>query len=86
MNEVWNLDPIYKGFDDPAFVQDLNTLKEKVAAFAERNGLSIVAEIPRSDDIIRYEDMGKTVVEGDRTLEVSGRFLELAARLWAEEI
>ena len=33
MNEVWNLDPIYKGFDDPAFEQDLNTLKEKVAAF-----------------------------------------------------
>ena len=33
MNEVWNLDPIYKGFDDPAFEQDLNTLKEKVAEF-----------------------------------------------------
>ena len=33
MNEVWNLDPIYKGFDDPAFEQDLNTLKEKVAAY-----------------------------------------------------
>ena len=34
MNEVWNLDPIYKGFDDPAFEQDLNTMKEKVAAYA----------------------------------------------------
>ena len=34
MNEVWNLDPIYKGFDDPAFEADLATLKEKVAAFA----------------------------------------------------
>ncbi len=33
MNEVWNLDPIYKGFDDPAFEQDLNMLKEQVAAF-----------------------------------------------------
>ena len=33
MNEVWNLDPIYKGFDDPAFEQDLNTLKGKVAAY-----------------------------------------------------
>ena len=33
MNEVWNLDPIYKGFDDPAFEQDLNTLKEKVAEY-----------------------------------------------------
>ena len=33
MNEVWNLDPIYKGFGDPAFEADLNTLKENVAAF-----------------------------------------------------
>ena len=35
MNEVWNLDPIYKGFDDPAFEADLKTLKEQVAAFTE---------------------------------------------------
>ena len=33
MNEVWNLDPIYKGFDDPSFEKDLTALKEKVAAF-----------------------------------------------------
>ena len=39
MNEVWNLEPIYKGFDDPAFEADLTALKEKVAiftAFAEK--------------------------------------------------
>ena len=38
MNEVWNLDSIYKGFEDPAFEADMNTLKEKLAeisAFAE---------------------------------------------------
>ena len=34
MNEVWNLDPIYKGFDDPAFDADLAALKEAVAEFA----------------------------------------------------
>ena len=34
MNEVWNLDPIYQGFDDPSFEEDLAALKEKVAAFA----------------------------------------------------
>jgi nitrogenase iron protein NifH len=56
--------------------------REKVQAFADGRGLSIVAEIPRSDDIIRFEDEGKTVIEGDPTLEVSGRFLDLAARLW----
>ena len=33
MNEVWNLDPIYTGFDDPAFEADLNCAKEKLAAF-----------------------------------------------------
>ena len=27
MNEVWNLDPLYKDFDDPAFGADLAKLK-----------------------------------------------------------
>ncbi|MBQ3487607.1 MAG: hypothetical protein IJA71_04895 [Clostridia bacterium] len=37
MNEVRNLDPIYKGFDDPAFAADMEKLSEKaqaVSAFA----------------------------------------------------
>ena len=38
MNEVWNLDPIYTGFDDPAFEADLNTAKEKLAAFTAFTG------------------------------------------------
>lgn len=58
----------------------------KVQAFADERGLSIVAEIPRSDDINRFEDEGKTVIEGDPTLSVSRRFLDLAARLSAREI
>ena len=33
MNEVWNLDPIYKGFDDPAYEADLAVAKEKLAQF-----------------------------------------------------
>ena len=33
MNEVWNLDPIYKVFDDPAFEADLNAGKEKLQEF-----------------------------------------------------
>lgn len=59
--------------------------EEKVSAFAKANGLEIVADIPRSNDIIRYEDMGKTVVEGDASLEVSQAFLALADLLIAEE-
>ena len=38
MNEVWNLEPIYKGFDDPAYQADLAAMKQLVAdftAFAE---------------------------------------------------
>ena len=31
MNEFWNLDPIYTGFDDPSFALDMDALKEKVA-------------------------------------------------------
>ena len=34
MNEVWNLDPIYRGFDDPAFAQDLAKGQEAIAAYA----------------------------------------------------
>ena len=54
----------------------------RVQEFASQHDLPIVARIPRSDDITRYEDEGKTVVEGDKTLSVSQCFLDLAARLW----
>lgn len=58
----------------------------KVQAFADAHHLPIVAKIPRSDDINRFEDEGKTVIEGDITLDVSQRFLALADRLSAQEI
>ena len=35
MNDVWNLDPIYRGFDDPAFDRDLDELKVAVSDFAK---------------------------------------------------
>ena len=59
--------------------------EEKVRAFAEANGLPVVADIPRSNDIIRFEDMGKTVIEGDASLPVSQAFLALADLLIAED-
>jgi len=34
MNEFWNLDPLYKGFDDPQFAADLEALKAAVADMA----------------------------------------------------
>ena len=36
MNDVWNLDPIYKGFDDPSFAEDMTRLEavsKELAAF-----------------------------------------------------
>lgn len=35
MNKVWNLDPIYTGFDDPAFEADFTMLKKKVDEYVE---------------------------------------------------
>lgn len=54
---------------------------EKVRRFADDNGLKILQEIPRSDDITRNEDAGKTAVEGDPESEVSKCFIELAQKL-----
>ena len=38
MNEVWDLDPIYRGFEDPAFEADLETLKTTVTAMSNLAG------------------------------------------------
>lgn len=54
---------------------------EKVRAFADKRGLEIVGEIPRSDEITRFEDLGMTTVEGDPTLPVNRTFIELAQKL-----
>lgn len=58
---------------------------EKVVAFAGERGLDIIADIPRSPDIIRYEDRGMTVIEGDASLPVSRIYLDLAEKLLKEE-
>ena len=46
MNEVWNLDPLYKGFDDPAYLADLEKMKELVAQFN-----AFVEELPNMDPL-----------------------------------
>ena len=46
MNKVWNLDPIYKGFDDPAFDADITALRalvEKIQVFSsELSGMDSI--------------------------------------------
>ena len=57
----------------------------KVQAFSEKIGVPIVGEIPRSDEIIHWEDQGKTVIEGDPESEISQSFFRLADLLLADE-
>ncbi len=61
--------------------RDVEQEYEKVAAFAKENDLEIIADIPKSPDIIRFEDQGMTVIEGDADLPVSQMYLELAEKL-----
>ena len=46
MNETWNLDPIYKGFDDPAFEADMAALKQEAEAIN-----AFIAELPSLEPI-----------------------------------
>ena len=55
--------------------------REKVEAFAQENHLEIIADIPRSDEIIQYEDMGMTVIQGDPNLDISKKYLALATEI-----
>ena len=89
-----NIFKAVKNFEDRSYARvagvilnhrNVDRETEKVRAFTEESGLEIVAEIPRSDDIIRFEDMGKTVIEGDPSLPVSRRFFDLANRLLETE-
>ena len=59
--------------------------REKVEAFAKENSLKIIADIPRSQDIIHYEDLGMTVIQGDENLAVSQTYLDLARNLLEDE-
>lgn len=89
-----NISSAVRNFEDRSYAKvfgivlnhrNVENETEKVQAFAEKAGLKIVGEIPRSDEIIRYEDMGKTVIDGDPSLPISRRFFDLAERLWKEE-
>ncbi len=89
-----NINSAVKNFEDRSYAKvrgvimnrrNVENEEEKVRAFAEKTGLEITADIPRSDDIIRFEDMGKTVIEGDPECETSKRFFALARKLIEED-
>lgn len=64
MNDTWNLDPIYHGFDDPAFEADLAALRANVDAFAELTGkLSTLEAIDGLRRCIALEETITQLVE-----------------------
>lgn len=90
-----NINTAVKNFEDRGYAKvrgivlnrrNVENEYEKVSAFAEANGLNIIADIPRSDDIIRYEDQGMTVIEGDPDLEISKTYIALAEKLLESDI
>ncbi len=89
-----NIFSAVKNFEDRSYARvfgvvlnhrNVENEKEKVQAFAEKVGVPIVGEVPRSDEIIHWEEQGKTVIEGDPTSEISKCFFNLAELLWKEE-
>lgn len=88
-----NIQTAVKNFEDRSYAsvrgiilnrRNVPDEEEKVRRFAVENGLPIVADIPRSDDISRFEDEGKTVLEGNPSLPISQKFLDLARLLLAD--
>ena len=89
-----NIGTAVKNFEDRSYAKvrgiilnrrNVEHETEKVQAFSERSGFPIVADIPRSADITRFEDMGKTVIEGDPECETAKRFFDLANLLISED-
>ena len=89
-----NISSAVRNFEDRSYARvfgivlnhrNVENETEKVQAFSEKIGVPIVGEVPRSDEIIRWEDQGKTVVEGDPDSEISRCFFDLAELLLKEE-
>lgn len=89
-----NISSAVRNFEDRSYARvfgivlnhrNVENETEKVQAFAQKSNIPIVGEIPRSDEIIRWEDQGKTVIEGDKNSEISRRFFDLAEMLLKAE-
>lgn len=85
-----NISSAVRNFEDRSYARifgivlnhrNVENETEKVQAFAEKSNIPIVGEISRSDEIIRWEDQGKTVIEGDESSEISEKFFALARKL-----
>ena len=90
-----NINSAVKNFEDRSYAKvrglilnrrNVENEDEKVRSFADKAGLEITADIPRSAEIIKYEDNGMTCVEGDPECETSKRFMALAQLLIDEDV
>ena len=89
-----NISKAVKNFEDRSYARvfgivlnhrNVENETEKVETFAKEHGFDIVGEIPRSDEINRCEDQGKTVIEGNPESDISKCFYDLAEILWKDE-
>ena len=86
-----NISSAVRNFEDRSYARifgivlnhrNVENETEKVNAFAEKNNIPVVGEIPRSDEIIRWEESGKTVIEGDEILRSVRNFLHWPGSYW----
>lgn len=86
-----NISSAVRNFEDRSYARifgivlnhrNVENETEKVNTFAEKNNIPIVGEIPRSDEIIRWEDQGKTVIEETRILRSVRNFLHWRGSYW----
>ena len=71
MNEIWNLDPIYKGFDDPAFEADMAALKQEAEAIN-----AFIAELPSLEPI---EGLRRGIALQERFNDLVNKLAEFAS-------
>jgi nitrogenase iron protein NifH len=89
-----NINSAVKNFADRGYAKvfgivfnhrNIENEEEKVKDFARKEHLPIVGDIPRNKDINHFEEMGKTVIEGDPNLPISKCFFNLAKLLIKSE-
>ena len=66
MNEVWNLDRLYKGFEDPAYTADMEKMKQLVAELT-----AFAADLPQTDPL---EGLKKGVAMREALADLSSIF------------
>ena len=70
MNEVWNLDVIYRGFDDPAFAVDMEKLEKLVQDY-----VAFAGELDKQTPL---DGLKKGVALEESLSELSGKLVEYA--------